>query len=59
MGRHFLSEIQAFKLKMQFISNMKREEEEEEENKTKDKEAGGSWPISCRYLMQQVDNTQG
>ena len=39
MGRHFLSEILAFKLKMQFISSMKREEEEE--NKTKDKEAGG------------------
>jgi hypothetical protein len=56
MERHFLSEIQAFKLKMLFISSMKREEEE---NKTKDKEAGGSWPISCRYLMQQVDNTQG
>jgi hypothetical protein len=57
MGRHFLSEILAFKLKMQSISSMKREEEEE--NKTKDKEAGVSWPISCRYLMQQVDNTQG
>jgi hypothetical protein len=41
---------------MQFISNMKREEEE---NKTKDKEAGGSWPISCLCLMQQVDNSQG
>jgi hypothetical protein len=38
MGRHFLSEILAFKLKMQFITSMKREEED----KTKGKEAGVS-----------------
>lgn len=55
MGRHFLSEILAFKLRMQFITSMKREEED----KTKAKEAGVSWPMSCRYLMLQVDNSQG
>jgi hypothetical protein len=38
MGRHFLSEIRAFKLKMQHITSMKKEEED----KTKDKEAGVS-----------------
>lgn len=38
MGRHFLSEILAFKLRMQFITSMKREEED----KTKDKVTGVS-----------------
>jgi len=54
-GRHFLSEILAFKLKTQFITCMKREEED----KTKHKEAGVSWPMSCRYHMQLGDNSQG
>ena len=35
MGKHFLSEILAFKLKMQSTSSMKREEE----HKSKDQEA--------------------
>jgi hypothetical protein len=39
MGRHYLSEILAFKLKAQFITKMKREEEEED--KTIDQEKGG------------------
>jgi len=38
MGRHYLSEILAFKLKAQFITKMKREEEED---KTIDQEKGG------------------
>ena len=37
MGRHFLSEILAFKLKMQFITNLKSGMEVD---KTKDQEAG-------------------
>lgn len=56
MGRHYLSEILAFKLKAQFITKMKREEEEED--KTIDQEKGGRWPMSCRYHMQQANNSQ-